>query len=308
MPAWSGQRAEKGQDMQKDSIATRGSDNKGRVTSAFALALAVVVIALSVLAVAGPLSGGVGYGRLVTTVVAGLVALVAAHVLMIPAMLLGLRSANLPKGHVGRGRGLFSVIAGVTVPVVAGLALVATSFLQVRSIMDSGALSRLTDPETHRTRLVSPGTSIELDDDLARIMEAAGLMPDNPVDEDGMVPIEASDGSISIGGRRIVPEDLQGVAEITGKGRGLLDKENVASLSRQIEDIEALGVSLAIDSEGHIVAKGIGDYWIEMEVTSDGLRLSPSVDIEAAASQIGKIGEELTQMPAVQRLLEQIFS
>lgn len=290
-------RNEPNSDMQinrSEGAPARVEDRRGSITSILALLLSLAVIVLSVMTVAIPLSmatadGVTDYGGLVVGMARGLASAMASLMLMVPTVLLALRSASKPKGHVGRGRGLFSVIVSVTFPVMfLGIGL-AFAFGQARSVMESGVVAKTAPADDGSIRLVAPGYSVTVSDDVASLMDGLGLLPEQTVEEDGTLPVTSKNGRIYVGEQEL---DAEALREIIGTSTQMTDSQ-LEEVARQIESLERLGYSLGVDEGGQVVAIDPHGNSAKLVTNEDGslsIDASTTIDLNAidqVAQQFG---------------------
>lgn len=280
------------------------ADRKGRVTSLIALMLAIAIVAMSVGAVILPwaisASGeAVDYGKLLTSIAAGFGAILLSLVLMVPTVLIALRSASKPKGHVGRGRGLFSVIASVTLPVLCLGCLGTFAFLQAHAVMHSGIISKTVPDDDGNIRLVVPGNDITISKDVAYTLDSAGLLPETTLDEGGTIPVTAKNGTIYVGEQRLDTETLQDLAGMSGSSVEVTD-EQLTDIAKSMESLEELGYSLGIDEDGQIVATDASGNSVTLSMDDHhnlSVDASTMIDLDAMSQVAERLGVSLDGLP-----------
>lgn len=219
-------------------------DRRGRITSLLALLLA----AASVAAIFSP--NLVRHEGPIDRLVLSMAALGLSLAMMVPAVLLGLRSASKPKGHVGRGRGLVSVMVSAVAPCVAFALMVSACLGLARSVMGSGLVAKSVDGDSDAVTLVTPAGKFPLSDWERKVFEAFDLMPEAEVSTDSDdIAVEASDGSLYIGGS----EQKASEGEMTDL------------IARAVEKAQEGGYSVSIRSDGTV--RGVDEDGNEVVVS-----------------------------------------
>lgn len=204
-----------GQAQQGGMQAATAQDRRGRVTSVFALLMAMAVVALSVGGLLMPrfvsMSRGVtsvtmaNIPDILTAVVSGYGSIFVALLLEIPTVLLALRSASKPQGHVGRGRGIVSVIISVVFPVLCLMQLSFIVIKQVQSVNVQDIIPQVVTDANGKTRIVAPeGLGEELGSVIDQVNDMADEGYSFGVDGDGNVTATNPDGKTVT----VTPEQL----------------------------------------------------------------------------------------------------
>lgn len=275
-------------------------DRKGAVTSVLALILAIATLALSLGGVATALSIPIqiddfpALKHTLKLLIVAIMASLCSLIVMVPTILIGLRSASKPKGHAGRGRGLFSVIIGATVPVTCLFVILTFSLMRANSdisrITSSGLVSRTEPDSDGRVRIVTPGGTATVNGNVADALDDLGLLPENVVADDGTIPISAHDRTIYVGEEPVSPDTIQGLIGTHGTP---VTESQLGDVADQVERLSDLGYSMGIDDTGRIVATDPRGNSVSIDM-DDGhnLRVDASTDIDI--DTVTKMAEQLS--------------
>lgn len=218
------------------------NDNRGRVTSV----LGVILVALIVIVVVIPavLPTADEAERVLRAFGMSGIALV----LMVPAVLLGLRSACTPKGHVGRGRGIVTVVAGTVVPVISVVITVLMALGLAHEVVNSGIASRIVNPKDGSVTIVTPLGKTSVTKETAKVLDSLGLLPELTMNENGSIPISASDGVIYLGGQQLDANTISGL--IGNDMTPEITADTIKNLADGITEAKENGWSLSLNSSG----------------------------------------------------------
>lgn len=237
-------------DIQREPSSATGSDRRGSITSFLGLILVALSIACVTANVAIPTETNAEW--LIRSIATLGVVIVAS----IAAILVGLRSASKPKGHVGRGRGLATVIMGALMPAVAFSVMVLSMHAIAREVMKSGLVMHVTERATGKSSLVTPIGSHALTEQERHALETLDLMPDIATYDDEQVPVEATDGVLSVNGTEVEPNG-----------------STMESLTEELDTMQRNGYQIRMGADGKIYGTDADGNDVTVSITQDGVNI-----------------------------------
>lgn len=211
---------------------------RGRFTSAIAIVLAVVAIAVALSPVLFP---AVDQDKWLISLV---LSLPMVAVIVTPAMLLGLRSATKPKGQLGKKRGVASVIM-CSVALVTSVAVVTLNMARMIGDLNESGLTAKEQTDQSSMTILFPGGKLTLSNKAITLLMKAKILPDNTLDN-GAIPLSSSNGKVYVGSREL---DATLISEQLKDETPEASQETLDSIAAGVEALAKQGIRITTDGK-----------------------------------------------------------